>query len=887
MPPCPRCSADTGPDARFCGACGVALDDPSQVPTTYRPSSSVPPPTPSSLDGAFAPGQLLAGRYRIVALLGRGGMGEVYRADDLKLGQPVALKFLPVRFGDDPARLERFHAEVRHARQVSHPHVCRVHDIGDLDGQPFLSMEYVDGEDLATLLRRIGRLPPAKGIEIARQLCAGLAAAHDRGVLHRDLKPANVMIDGHGRARITDFGLAVREDEAEDGASAGTPAYMAPERIEGKPATVQSDLYALGLVLYEIFTGQRAFGTKTLADLRRAHLSAEPTPPSDLSGDIDPSLERVILRCLEKDPEARPKSASQIALALPGGDPLSAAIAAGETPSPEMVAAAGSEGTLTRATAWSALAGTVLLVLAGALLAPWSTLLGIETELRPPETIRERARDLLRSLGYADQESDTALWIQTDYLMLRNYSLTTPSPARWKMLPSLQPNPLQHFFRSSLRPLVPLKPTSRVDWRDPDLYFFGDVKASFGPDGRIQAFRAVAAPSETPGAAPSSETWDLLFSAAGLDRSSFLEVAPTVTPFNGADRTYAWEGEAHGAQLRIEAASLGGRPVQFNVTGPHDWDHRQTRYIVGPLTRWMFSLVGAFLMIVTIAALFFARRNLRLGRSDTHGAMRLALFVGGSGAVVWLLGADHALDPAAELALSAGGLGLAALQAVIVWAGYLAIEPYLRRRWPTLLIAWSRLLGGGWRDPLVGRELLIGVLVGSLSGVILYAAFALPGFVPVADASPLFLSAEAVSGPGHFLATAIDILARCVLLSLCLTLVLVLALTLFHRRWIAVLCVGLLLSAVLYVGDSPVVAIPLAVLLAAILSATLARIGLLAFIEANIILTGFVFLPVALDPSRWWAPYGFATLALLIVPGIFGFRIALGQQSPLGGALDG
>src|SRR6185295_16073414 len=158
--------------------------------------------------GRFSPGTLLGDRYRIVGLLGRGGMGEVYRADDLHLGQPVALKFLPAKVERDPAQLERFISEVRTARQISHPNLCRVYDLGEFEGSRFLSMEYIDGDDLRVLLRRIGRLPEDKGLQIARQLCAGLAAMHDRGVLHRDLKPANVMIDGDGRVRLTDFGLA-------------------------------------------------------------------------------------------------------------------------------------------------------------------------------------------------------------------------------------------------------------------------------------------------------------------------------------------------------------------------------------------------------------------------------------------------------------------------------------------------------------------------------------------------------------------------------------------------------------------------------------------------------------------------------------------------------
>jgi len=178
----------------------------------------------------------VAGRYRIVSLIGKGGMGEVYRADDLKLGQTVALKFLPKDFAQDPKRLENFHSEVRLTRQISHPNVCRVFDIAEVDGQHFLSMEYVDGEDLQGLLRWIGRLPKQKGIEITQQLCAGLAAAHELGVLHRDLKPANIMLDGRGRVRITDFGLAISTSDQTDGEFAGTPRTWLPNNYGiGRP----------------------------------------------------------------------------------------------------------------------------------------------------------------------------------------------------------------------------------------------------------------------------------------------------------------------------------------------------------------------------------------------------------------------------------------------------------------------------------------------------------------------------------------------------------------------------------------------------------------------------------------------------------------------------
>ena len=184
---CPSCTAANSDTSKFCSECGVALKPEYEATVTYgiasaaRDESVDSSPSDSSHHGRFLPGTKVADRYRIVSLVGKGGMGEVYRADDLKLGHTVALKFLPKDLADDSQRLEYFHSEVRLTRQISHPNVCRVYDIGEVDGQHFLSMEYIDGEDLKVLLRRIGRLPKDKGVQIAQQLCAGLSAAHDRG----------------------------------------------------------------------------------------------------------------------------------------------------------------------------------------------------------------------------------------------------------------------------------------------------------------------------------------------------------------------------------------------------------------------------------------------------------------------------------------------------------------------------------------------------------------------------------------------------------------------------------------------------------------------------------------------------------------------------------
>src|SRR5580698_11000380 len=274
MANCLSCGSEIANNARFCPGCGTATNTDNLATLDFSTVTSPLPPRPPSSsssrpsssaeyllsEGRFLPGRLLIGRYRIIALLGKGGMGEVYRADDLTLGQSVAMKFLPDEAARDQALVERFRNEVRIARRVSHPNVCRVYDVGEVDGQTFFTMEYVDGEDLASLLRRIGRLPPDKALDIARHLCAGLAAAHSKGVLHRDLKPANIMLDGRGQVVITDFGLAgVADDIRGPEVRSGTPAYMSPEQLSGKEVTMRSDIYALGLVLYEVFTGKRAF----------------------------------------------------------------------------------------------------------------------------------------------------------------------------------------------------------------------------------------------------------------------------------------------------------------------------------------------------------------------------------------------------------------------------------------------------------------------------------------------------------------------------------------------------------------------------------------------------------------------------------------------------
>ena len=269
-------------------------------------TTSTPGTGRDSMTPVFAPGEVFAGRYRMITRIGRGGMGDVWGAEDLVLDTPVALKLIDAGSGGR----ERILNEVRLARQITHPAVCRVFDVGESDGRIFFSMELVRGEDLAALLRRVGRLPSEKVVDIARQLCDGLAAAHGQGVLHRDLKPANVLIDHDGFVRITDFGIAIPRTDSNRHMLTGTPGYMAPEqRALGSQLTERTDVYSLALVLYELLVGRHAFSGSGAGGV--------PPAPSTLVPDVDPRLERVVMQALSADPGERPASARELAAGLP------------------------------------------------------------------------------------------------------------------------------------------------------------------------------------------------------------------------------------------------------------------------------------------------------------------------------------------------------------------------------------------------------------------------------------------------------------------------------------------------------------------------------------------------------------------------------------------
>lgn len=881
MAACPTCGRVAAVADTICPGCGTAL---AVDPLATAPLAASNDDTSRRTSTRFAFGQVLAGRYRVVAPIGKGGMGEVYRADDLTLGQPVALKFLPAQTTASPEQLARFRREVAVARNVSHPNVCRVYDIGEHDGQPFLAMEFIDGEDLASLLRRVGRVPEEKGLQFARELCSALAAVHEQGLLHRDLKPANVMLDGRGRVRLTDFGLAIPTAEKDDSEPrAGTLMYMAPEQLNGEGVSERSDLFALGLVLYELFTGRKAFPAQTHEDLARRHAAGGPEKPSSHAGQIHLAVERAILRCLATNPAERPASAAEVLASLPGGDPLAAALAAGETPSPHLVAAAGGVGRLNRRTAALLLAGTLAVFLLTGWLSDFTYLYRQLPQELSPRELSARARTITRQLGYAEQPADRAYGILTDESLLQYLRERDSSTNRWRGINYGWPAVEYFWYRQSpsrlAQRLIPNDSTGwsipgRVTPGEPAFREAGETCVFLDLSGRLIEFHAIP-PTTVPEEPAGVMHWNRLLEAAGLEKEILRSVEPVRVPRSFADEIASWETE-HPDRLdltvRIEAASYRGRPVYFYV-GPERNADRLT-LVAGPgstadiLQDVLYGLLG--IAALTIGA-WLAIRNRRLGRADKSGALSI------SGAFViaaiasWFLTAKHVASFADESAMFAGMAGRALWDAFALWIAYLALEPIVRRRTPWRMIGWNRLLEGRWRDPRVGRDVLLGVLIGSLGEclalVIRVASRACGWPMDYREA----WDAAMTEGSGLLFALA----AFAILVSVrdfFLFVVLTLAV---RREWIAAVLVVLILSIPGFVdAEIPWVKAISALVFYSLGFFLLLRFGFLAYLICNFAGGIWTNMPIAFDSTAWYATTSFISLLVMVALAIYGYVIA-------------
>jgi serine/threonine protein kinase len=297
---CPACGATNSDDASACVACGEAL----------------------SRRGTIKPGFLLAGRYEILTTLGQGGMGVVYKAHDRTLNEIVAIKVLRPDAAASPEMARRFLTEIRLARTVTHRNVCRIHEYGEDQGLHYISMSFVDGVDLKHLLRERGALPPDEAYDVMLQVAEGLQAIHDEGIIHRDLKTPTLMMDERGVVRLMDFGIA-KQREADDAAPVtglgmiiGTPEYMSPEQVRGEKLDTRSDIYALGIVMYELLTGETPFRAETPVAMLMRHLQEAPSFDSDAAARIPAAIVPVLRQALAKDREERFQSASELAAAL-------------------------------------------------------------------------------------------------------------------------------------------------------------------------------------------------------------------------------------------------------------------------------------------------------------------------------------------------------------------------------------------------------------------------------------------------------------------------------------------------------------------------------------------------------------------------------------------
>jgi serine/threonine-protein kinase len=923
---CPRCQRELPTEATACSACGLSFDDATQKLETAHPPSKSKPKSSSSFDSIddarFVPGMLLAERYRIVGLVGKGGMGEVYRADDLKLAQPVALKFLPEHLLSDEAALTRFHREVRVARQVSHKNVCRVYDIGEVDSRHFLSMEFIKGEELSSLMRRIGRLPQDKAIQIARQMCAGLAAAHEAGVLHRDLKPSNIMIDEHGNARITDFGLAgLAEEFLEDEKHAGTPAYMAPEQLEGQTFTVRSDIYAVGLVLYELFTGKRAFDAATLGELVKLRRSdTSPTTPSEIVKDLDPAIERVIDRCLQKNPALRPSSALQVSAALPGGDPIAAALAAGETPSPEMVAAAPKEGALRPAIALSLFASLMVTLALVVFLADQRLLHNYVPLEKPPEVLKENARAILRQAQVSAAATDYMHDFDADHVALEYLARTDPRPGRWQDLKDGQPAAVLYWYRQSPSYLAGFN-HFQSSWTNPPPTITGMSGVKLDARGRLLEFYAVpsqvdpvpssefrastseqVSSSALPGSASARaraqsdnrnskfETrtfdWSVMFRAAGFDIGNFKPTASQWAPLYQSDNRLAWEGvypEQATIPIRIEAASYQGKPVYFEVVNPWTRPERQDPLPLSRTRKALFTIMVSVFVLVLIGSLLLAIRNLRLGRGDRKGAMRVAIFVFALTLISLLVSAHH-VPTFAEFGVVLNCLNIAVFVSGFFWVVYVALEPFVRRRWPHRIISWTRLLAGDFRDPLVGRDLLIGMSFGVgmlLWQLILFILYGrLTGNIP----KPGFEPGSTNLGLANFVEAFGSQLSAPLIFGLQYVVFVLLLALLFRRDRLACVIGGIVFTAGLsFLWGGSLFNWLSASVTSALIVIAFYRYGLLTLLASIFSVHLYVQLPMTANITSWYAAGFLLALIIFVAMAVLAFRVSLAGQQLLRG----
>jgi serine/threonine-protein kinase len=602
----------------------------------------------------------------------------------------VALKFLPEHLNRDIQAREMLLAEVRIARSIAHPNVCRVYDIHEYRGRGFLTMEFIDGEDLEGILQRSGRLRFSNALALARQLLSGLAEAHRLGIVHRDLKPSNIMVDGHGIARISDFGLAM--DGRFTSCSpriAGTPDYMAPEVARGEEATIQSDLYSLGLILLELFSGRRITAatsgdpdaaTRCTSGLHDSHLMKLPS-----------SIRPMIAHCVQTDPGLRPLSADALLSNLPE---LNERDILFDSPrqfvSPEWLAFLPNKRPVRFWSCALMFAGIVISLLVHTVSSRQIRFIENANLDRSPAEQLKIATSLLSSIGH-EVESGGRTAIGFEYV------------SDEKALRPLDANRAAVFwYRQSKHNLIVREQgisrgldNVRVSRHSPPLIQPADVRVELWGDGLLRSYECVR-PAES--ILDASHAIPRMYTAAGLDQSRF-EVDK---PFSGNDGVSVLR-ETRNPTITVTTTVDQGKLIRFQT------NHQQP---VSKLDRDMGNNMDeAVLGVLLIGGIVAAVQNVRRGQGDRSGALKLALFICLMSLITWATIASHVRNIAEEIRIWRHGLANAFFWGIVTWSFYLALEPTIRRHWPDRMISWNRLLHARWTDATVARDVLIGILI--------------------------------------------------------------------------------------------------------------------------------------------------------------------------------
>ena len=825
-------------------------------------------------DARYPPGTVLAGRYEIVSTPDSGGMGEVYHAEALELGEPVALKFLREDRADDPTWIERFRQEVALARKVTHKNVCRVHDLGAHNGTRFLVMEYAAGGSLVaqSRMRPDGRFGPDEVSAYARQLCDGLAAVHECGLLHRDLKPGNVLLSRDGTVKLADFGLAAAvADLNADEFGAGTVLYMAPEQLAGREVTAHSDLFALGLILYELLTGRRPFPGTTRAELLRQHAETTPPRPSELVDRLDPVLEQVILRCLNRDPRTRPGSAREVKDALP-------------LPTPKEVANLVPSKPLRPWVALTLLGGALLGLLLHAGIADRTMAYRQLPEVKSRDVLYDRAKELASEFADTRNQQARHNGFEWDLDLVKDVAHTRP--AGWRPPEPGARSPLVYFWYRSGP--YDHSPSNRVAPTDPPLVTEGMVCVLLDHAGRLIEYHAVPARGPQPMNARTRDEcrdhWERqLLAASKLERSDFVRVPARRRPTVFADDVWSLD-EIGGAGKRVDVATCDGSPVYFRVAEPFSGgadrpDRAEGENVVGQAQRKPAAgEVSIWILLFAVTAAGpVAYRNWKLGRADVSGALRVVALYAVSAFVGWVLITTHTASLHVERVLLMNMFGVMSFWGLTFLVFYLAVEPYMRRRWPERLSSWNRALSGRLLDPLVGRDVLLGVVAGVCFAFPLKLVAPLLGtyYLP----APVYEPLTPNTPPG-----LVAVLIGVALLRTAGTFVLFLLFgLLFRREWAAVIVVialvafGVRLQLPTLPANAPLTLLG-AVAVAALTVLTAVRFGWLAVLVGVFTASLLNIMPLTFTPHAWYADATVTAVVVLLALTVCGFFVSLGGQ---------